>query len=201
MISFTELQTKRFFLRTLKPSDWKAISYLRSDKDVNKFVKRPSAETKEKALAFISKIEAGIENHSFYYWSISEGADSEMIGSICLWSFSKDRKTAEVGYDLNPMFQGKGVMDEALKKVIEFGFNHLKLNTIEAFTQKDNQSSTNLLERNDFKLHTKRIDKNNLNNCIFERIKLSVNNTLKQLACPQISLYSKNSLTWSKPKN
>ena len=171
MISFTELQTKRFFLRTLKPSDWKAISYLRSDQDVNIFVKRPSAETKEKALAFISKIEAGIENHSFYYWSISEGADSEMIGSICLWSFSKDRKTAEVGYDLNPMFQGKGVMDEALKKVIEFGFNHLKLNTIEAFTQKDNQSSTNLLERNDFKLHTKRIDKNNLNNCIFERIK------------------------------
>jgi ribosomal-protein-alanine N-acetyltransferase len=170
MNSFTELQTKRFFLRTLKPADWEAISYLRSDRDVNKFVKRPSAETKEKALAFIKKIEAGIEDQSFYYWSISEAQNSEMIGSICLWNFSEDRKTAEVGYDLNPTFQGKGVMDEALKKVTEFGFNHLLLNAIEAFTQKDNLSSTNLLERNDFKLNTERVDKNNRNNCIFERV-------------------------------
>tara|TARA_R110002050_G_scaffold141251_2_gene266319 strand:+ start:26815 stop:27366 length:552 start_codon:yes stop_codon:yes gene_type:complete len=169
MHPFIELKTKRFFLRMLKPSDWKAISYLRSDTEVNKFVKRPSAETKEKALAFIAKIENRIGEHSFYYWSISEESDSEMLGSICLWNFSYDRKTGEVGYDLNPAFQGIGVMDEALKKVLEFGFNHLKLHTIEAYTQKNNRSSTKLLERNGFKRNLDRTDANNPSNWIFER--------------------------------
>lgn len=168
--SLPQLQTKRLFLRTLKISDWKAISYLRSDRTVNKFVKRESAETKEKALAFISKINAGIQNQNMYYWSISEKRESEMIGSICLWNFSNDRKTAEVGYDLNPTFQQKGIMDEALKGVTEFGFNSLKLTCIEAFTHKENTASKNLLERNKFDYNPNRIDENNPNNSIFELV-------------------------------
>jgi ribosomal-protein-alanine N-acetyltransferase len=38
-----------------------------------------------------------------------------------------------VGYGLNPAFQNKG-MTEALKCVIDYGFNELKLIKIEAFT-------------------------------------------------------------------
>jgi len=68
---FPEIETERLLLRRLKNSDWEMISYLRSDKNVNKFVKRPSAESKEKALEFISKINDGIENQSFYYWTIT----------------------------------------------------------------------------------------------------------------------------------
>ena len=70
---------------------------------------------------------------------------------------------------MNPAFQGIGVMDEALKKVLEFGFNHLKLHTIEAYTQKNNRSSTKLLERNGFKRNLDRTDANNPSNWIFER--------------------------------
>jgi ribosomal-protein-alanine N-acetyltransferase len=39
-----------------------------------------------------------------------------------------------VGYNLSPEFQNKGVMSEALNYIIDFGFNELKLDSIEAFT-------------------------------------------------------------------
>ena len=116
---FLEIKTERLFLRRLKQSDWEMISYLRSNKEVNEFVKRPSAESKEKALEFISKINRGIKDRGIYYWTITERKRDEMIGSICLWNFSKDLKMAEVGYDLSPKFQRKGIMNESLKSVLD----------------------------------------------------------------------------------
>ena len=59
-------------------------------------------------------------------------------------------KIAEVGYDLNPIFQRKGIMSEALNKVINFGFNELGLDNIEAYTHIQNENSKKLLEKNGF---------------------------------------------------
>ena len=75
-----------------------------------------------------------------------------MIGSICLWNFSEDQKTAEIGYDLSPDYQGKGIMHESLCRIIEFGFQNLNLEFIEAFTHYKNEPSKKLLENNGFKL-------------------------------------------------
>lgn len=73
-----------------------------------------------------------------------------------MWNFSKDNKKAEVGYDLNPLFQRKGIMSEALKSILGFGFNNLNLDKIDAFTHKKNESSKKLLEKNGFILLEKR---------------------------------------------
>lgn len=51
---------------------------------------------------------------------------------------------------LYPDAEGKGLMQEALSAVIEYGFATLKLKSIEAYTHKDNSRSTALLIRNFF---------------------------------------------------
>lgn len=165
---FPEIKTARLLLRNLKPSDWKVISYLRSDEKVNKFVQRPSAESKEKALAFISKITTGVSKKEIYYWAICEKDKDVLIGSICLWNLSKDRKTAEVGYDLSPVFQKKGIMNESLQCILDFGFNNLNLMCVVAYTQVNNSSSVQLLERNGFVLNMKKKDPQNVENRFFE---------------------------------
>ena len=48
-------------------------------------------------------------------------------------------------------FQGKGMMLESAKKVIEYAIGTLNLHTIEAFTHKDNQPSIQLLNQLAFK--------------------------------------------------
>ena len=56
----------------------------------------------------------------------------------------------EIGYDLNPEYWGKGIMQEALSKIIHFAFTSMKINKIEAKIEPENKSSIKLLEKLDF---------------------------------------------------
>lgn len=171
---FQELYTERLLLRRINEDDWAMILFLRSDKDVTKFIQRAESEktkTKEDALNFIAKINKGIDDNKFVSWGISLKESSEIIGSICLWNFSDDMKTAEVGYDLSPKCQGLGIMSESLIRVVAYGFDVLNLDKIEAFTNKYNKSSKALLERNGFELNRDGIDQGNNDNIIFEKTK------------------------------
>jgi len=99
-----------------------------------------------------------------------------MIGSICLWNFSKNKKIGEVGYDLSQKFQRKGIMNESLKSILDFGFGKLNLNVIEAFTHRLNESSKKLLVKNGFKLVKDKNDEDNLDNVVYEIKKSTANN-------------------------
>ena len=148
---FPNLITDRLVLRQLSVNDENEIFKLRSDESVNKYLSRSKANSVEEARAFINKINTSIHNNESLYWGITLKESSALVGTICLWNISKENETAEIGYELIPDSQGKGIMQEALLKVIEFGFENMKLKTIEAHTHPDNDSSTKLLEKNNFK--------------------------------------------------
>ena len=127
----------------------------------------PKFSTLEDAKDFVAKRTEDIKNNKSLYWSITIKGNTKMIGSICLWNFSTDRKVAEVGYDLNPIFHNQGIMSEALQCILNFGFNTLYLNEIEAFTHRLNEPSKRLLIKHNFVLQADRIDEDNLDNLIF----------------------------------
>ncbi|HEY9362570.1 MAG TPA: GNAT family protein, partial [Chitinophagaceae bacterium] len=54
------------------------------------------------------------------------------------------------GYSLLPDHQRKGIMQEALKAVLDFGFNVLQLHSLEANASPENEASLKLLEKNNF---------------------------------------------------
>ena len=80
-----------------------------------------------------------------------------MIGTVCFWNLSADRKSAELGYELHPDHQGKGYMHEAMKEVIDFAFRS-GFTCLEAHSHKDNLASTRLLRKHGFVHDEKRID-------------------------------------------
>lgn len=175
-LPFPELSTERLFLRQIVGTDAPEILYLRSDAIVNQFIERP-IERQTRTLAdahdFIQKLKEYVEEDVSISWSIGLHGDPKTIGTICLWNFSSSKTTAELGYDLGLEFHGKGIMTEALKCVVDFGFEQLKLEMIEAFTHVDNQASVQLLTKNGFVLNSTRFDEDNANNRVFERKKLS----------------------------
>jgi len=168
--SFPILQGHSFVLDRLQTSDWKAISFLRSDAEINKYLNRSSTPDKESALAFIHKIELGFAKKQMYYWAIRPKGEHEMLGSICLWNFSKNRKIAELGYDLMPAHQGKGVMQNALTLVEEFATTKLGIEVLEAYTHHANVKSTTLLKRNDFHLLAEARDPGHPNNRVYQKV-------------------------------
>jgi len=161
-----EIQTQRLSLRVLNTNDVVITFALRSNVEVIKYIEREPlsfAEAENKTQEIVKYI----ENNQSISWTIKFTAENKKIGSICLWNFSKDKMTAEIGYDLLPKYHNKGIMNEALKSVLQFGFNNLKLKTIEAFTSKYNQGSVALLEKNNFVLDAKRKDEGFPDNVVF----------------------------------
>ena len=168
---FPEIKTERLFLRKIESSDCDVILFLRSDKSINKFIERPeNRKTKNisDAISFINELDNNIERNKSISWGITLKDQPVIIGTICLWNFSQDKKIAEVGYDLDPKYQNKGIMSEAMKIIVDYGFKELKLDKIEAFTHAENVNSKKLLVKNGFYLNENRKDLDNISNIIFE---------------------------------
>jgi ribosomal-protein-alanine N-acetyltransferase len=51
---------------------------------------------------------------------------------------------------LLPEFHGKGIISEAIKEVVNYGFNEMKLHSIEAIIDPENFGSARVLEKNNF---------------------------------------------------
>src|SRR5215203_6647917 len=151
---FPVLKTERLTLRQLISSDDKEIFALRSDDNVNKYLDRKPSKSIDDAKNFIQTVNENIERNDSIYWAITLNGTDKLIGTICLFHFSEDHLKAEIGYELLPDFQGKGLMQEAASKVMHFGFQHLRLNLIEAYTHSQNESSTRLLQKLNFKRHS-----------------------------------------------
>lgn len=147
---FPILAAGRITLRQLKPTDEAEIFTLRSDKRVLEHLDRPAAATIADARQFIDNINAGIARDEWIYWGIRIHTENHLIGTICLWQFSEAELKAEIGYELLPEYQGKGLMSEALEIVIRFGFEALKLRSIEAEVAPGNAASIKLLEKKSF---------------------------------------------------
>ena len=148
---FPVLKTARLTLRQLISSDVNEIFALRSNENVNKYLDRKPSKSIDDAKIFIETINKNIQSNNSIYWAITLNDTDKLIGTICLFDFSDDNLKAEIGYELLPDFQGKGIMQEAISKVIDFGIQHTGLNSIEAHSHSENKSSTRLLEKFNFK--------------------------------------------------
>lgn len=175
MTSFPVLSTPRLILRQLEETDDKAVFSLRSDDRVNRFLERSKPADIEEARSFITKINHAIAKNQSLYWAIGLKEDPAFIGSICLWNYSPDKKTAELGYELSPRQQGKGLMNEALEAVIRFAFDTGGIAVLEAYTHKDNHASSRLLMKQGFTLLQERKDSENENLVIY-----ALSNSLQQ---------------------
>lgn len=147
---FPEITTRRLLLRRITEDDVNEIFFLRSDERVMRYIDKAPAETLDDAYEFIRKI-ADLEGSAdAVTWAICLKGDTRLIGTIVFWNIQKEHYRAEVGYTLHPDYWGKGIMQEALQVVIDYGFRVMKLHSIEANVNPENDSSIKLLERNKF---------------------------------------------------
>jgi ribosomal-protein-alanine N-acetyltransferase len=150
---FPTLATERLLLKQLGIEDANEIMVLRSDARVNEFIDRPGPITIDEAKKFIEEIDKRVKSNESIYWAIAlKNKPSYLIGTICYWNISVQNDMGEIGYELKPEYHGKGLMQEAVSKVISYGFNHLKLKLITALPNASNNKSIQLLLKNNFQL-------------------------------------------------
>jgi ribosomal-protein-alanine N-acetyltransferase len=148
--TFPDLETSRLYLRQVNDDDTAAIFGLRSNSHVMAFLDRPAATSMADAAQLVKKINDSLELHEGITWGICCKSDPRLVGTIGLWQISKEHYRAELGYLLHPDYQGKGLMQEAIEAVLNYGFDVMQLHSVEANVNPLNNASIRLLERNNF---------------------------------------------------
>lgn len=147
---FPQLEMERFRLRQLGPDDAEAVFAYLSDAEVMKYRTVGTMTTLEAAREWIKKKETEFEEGRIIRWAIARKEDDRLIGTVLYHHIETLHRRAEIGYDLAREYWGQGVVTEVLRKVIEFGFESMELNRLEAQLVSTNIGSRRVLEKNGF---------------------------------------------------
>lgn len=147
---FPLLYTQRLQLTPFSANDVNEIISLRSNKETMKYIDRPLINTAEEASQLIQKIIEGINSNEAITWAIALQNEGLLIGTVGFWKIDKEHHRPEIGYMLHPDHQKKGLMQEAVAAVLNYGFNVMQLHSVEANVNPANEDSKKFLEKNKF---------------------------------------------------
>lgn len=143
---YPTLHTPRLILREVTHADNPQLLYLRTHPEVMQYIDRPINDTPESITKFIDMLVNNRIKNEGISWSICLKEDNVMIGDVAFWRLQPEHHRAEIGYMLHPSFQRKGIMKEAIQAVLQYGFETMKLHSVEANTNPLNQASQHLLQ-------------------------------------------------------
>jgi len=158
MINSVELNTPRLLLKSITPAIINELFKTKSKEELLLFfnLDDPSYERLKEMN------EAGMESFrvSLFYFLLIDKTSGKVIGECGFHSWNKAHHRAELYYHLkNDSDKRKGFMTEAVKEVLDFGYNQMQLHRVQALVANDNVPSIKLLERFKFtKEGTKRED-------------------------------------------
>lgn len=102
----------------------------------------------EDSEAFLRLATEGYERGDFGGWGIVLKDSGAFIGTCGLEAgYAPEHARAELGYVLAREFWGRGLMPEAVRAVVRFGFSRMDLNRVEARCIAENTASARVMEK------------------------------------------------------
>ncbi len=148
-------------------NDASTLYKLRNNSQVLQYIERKPLNDEYEAVVQVDKLIRNTQSGEIVYWIICSADSNELLGTICLWNFQDIDRSAEIGYELFPKFHGKGIMSEAMEAVINYAYDEVHVQIIEAFTHKENSPSRRMLEKHGFIRQEDRTDDKVPSNCIY----------------------------------
>lgn len=146
--TFPILDTPRLILREVVASDAEAMLQIRGDIRVTRLNSGKPIVALSEAHELIEKARLAFEDKRRIDWGIATRTKPEKLIGRCGYNYwlRQDRR-ASIGYDLGYAYWGKGIMTEAVGAMVQFGFEQMGLNRIEADTDAENFGSMRVLEK------------------------------------------------------
>jgi len=142
------LSTERLLLRSLRISDIDDIFNYSCTPNVGSNAGWKPHESKEETLEIMKEVFLDKET----VWGIELKENHRIIGSIGLVDDPKRQYdlVKMIGYAIGEAWWGKGLMTEAVRAVLHFGFCELNLSAISAYCYPFNQRSKKILKKCNF---------------------------------------------------
>lgn len=141
------LQTERLTLRKLTPRDAQDMFDYAHRADVTRYLTWSPHPDVCYSREYLEYLQGRYAGGMYYDWGVIDRSTGKMIGTCGFTSFNCTHDKAEIGYVLHPDYWGKGLAAEAVKKILDFGFEKLRLHRIEAKFMKENARSLRVMEK------------------------------------------------------
>lgn len=149
-IEFPEIRTERLLLRKILPDDINEIFRGFSNPEVIKHfgVSFSTLEATEEQMTWYADM---LENDTGRCWAVCSSDNSIFYGVCTINFWKKEHRKAETGYWIFPEHWQNGIASEAMKAVVNFGFNNMGLHRLSAEVEPENTGSVALLQKLGFK--------------------------------------------------
>ena len=145
------IETKRFILRKFNKNDIDDLYEYAIDNEFTQFFSWDTYKSIDMAVDYIKNVLLKYSKNEIAPWGIEWKENSKLIGSIDFVQYDRKNFSAEIGYVLNRKYWNKGIMTEALKEIIKFGFDEMNLTRIETKLDSMNVASEKVMQKNGLK--------------------------------------------------
>lgn len=142
-----ELETERLQLRSIKKSDVADIYEYSSNPKTSQYLLWEKHNSMEYTKKFVDVVLAKYKLGEYHDWAIVLKENRKMIGTCGFTRIDLDNGIVEIGYVLNPKYWGYGLATEAAKRIVDFAFNMLPINRVEARFLFGNDASLNVMKK------------------------------------------------------
>lgn len=151
-IGTREINTERMTLRKFDFSDAKDMLELWISKpEIQHMYSEPTYNTLEEVNALLNKYIQNYDNNDYYRWAIVDNESNRCIGQIAFYLVDTKNRFAEIEYCISTDYQCRGLMTEAVKSVLKFGFEEIGFHRIQISTKEINTPSRRVIEKSGFK--------------------------------------------------
>ncbi|MEI5906327.1 GNAT family protein [Bacillus spongiae] len=147
---FPIIETERLYLRAAAKDDAKDMLIYLSDAEVVNHMGLEPFKTIEDVWDEINWYNSIYNEGTGIRWVITLKDEGRVIGSCGFLNRQMKHYRAEVGYEMNRDYWGRGIAGEALNAVLRYGYTHFSLERIEALIEPANISSQKLVEKQGF---------------------------------------------------
>ena len=141
------LRTARLLLRPFTEGDTEAIFTLQSSLRVLRYWDAPPWRDRAQAERFIAACKQMEQEGSGARLAIEGAGDGVFIGWCCLVKWNPEYRSASMGYCLDEAAWGKGFATEAASALLQWAFDALDLNRVQAQADTRNTPSGRVLEK------------------------------------------------------
>ncbi len=151
---FPELTMDEFTLKAISENDMN---------EINEMCSYRPADRQSTGPELLQKIEDEYLAKNGINWGIY--FENKLIGTIGFYRGFENNE-AEIGYVLLKQYRGKGITTKAVKLLVRFAFEDMKISKVKAYTAKENLASHYVLEKSSFRKVASDIE----DDCKFELI-------------------------------
>jgi RimJ/RimL family protein N-acetyltransferase len=146
------IETNRLLLRPLKLSDAEPMFAMDNNPNVHKYLWQNPTQTIEETIKIIEFVQGQYERNNIGRFATILKETGEFIG----WTGIKfvddhvengNTNFYDYGYRLNEKFWNKGYATEASIAWLDYGFNQMNIDKINAYTHHDNGASNHILQK------------------------------------------------------